>query len=279
MSNLRQQILSALVLAAVVLTLTWLGGVWFRLVAAVIGLAVMHEWLAMHRSRILPSVRLVAWAAMAGVAAAVMADVPAAWSGLFIGVAGVLLLALGILRGQGGLAALGFVYAAIPALVLAKLRGDDAAGLTAMVFLFAVVWGTDIAAYFCGRALGGPKLAPSISPGKTVSGAIGGLAGGVAAGIGVIAAASGAATGSATWLFPLLAFAMSVVSQAGDLFESAVKRKAGVKDSSHLIPGHGGVMDRVDALVIAAILLYLFGAVSGGADSPAAALFPAFGWR
>lgn len=279
MSNLRQRILSALVLAAVVLTLTWLGGLWFRFVAAVIGVAIMYEWLAMHRARIVPSVRLAASVSMALVAIAVLADLPAVQTGSLIGAAGFAVLALGILRGQGGLAALGFFYAAVPALVLAKLRGADAAGLTAMLFLFAVVWGTDIAAYFCGRALGGPKLAPSISPGKTISGAIGGAAGGVAAGIGVIAGVSGLAEGTQIWAFPLLALAMSVVSQGGDLFESAVKRKAGVKDSSHLIPGHGGVMDRVDALVFAAILLYLFCAVSSGADAPATGVFPVFDWR
>ncbi|MBA89781.1 MAG: phosphatidate cytidylyltransferase [Phyllobacteriaceae bacterium] len=278
MSNLRQRVISALVLAVIVLTLTWLGGIWFRFVAAVIGVAVMHEWLSMHRDRLNPAVRATAWAAIAAVAAAILADLPAAWAGLLIAGAGFALLSLGILRGQGGLGALGFVYAAAPALVLAKLRGADPSGLTAMLFLFAVVWGTDIAAYFCGRALGGPKLAPSISPGKTISGAIGGAAGGVAAGVGVMAM-TGAMAGAAAWTVPLLALAMSVVSQAGDLFESAIKRKAGVKDSSNLIPGHGGVMDRVDALVIAAILLYLFCVVTGGADSPASGVFPAFGWR
>lgn len=277
MSNLRQRVLSALVLAVIVLTLTWLGGVWFRIVAAVIGVAVMYEWLTMHRDRLNPVVRGLAWACIAAVTVAIMGNAPAAWTGLLIAGAGFVLLALGILRGQGGLAALGFVYAAVPALALAKLRGGDAAGLTALLFLFAVVWGTDIAAYFCGRALGGPKLAPSISPGKTISGAIGGAAGGVAAGIAVMAMTAGMSGGA--WTVPLLALAMSVVSQGGDLFESAVKRKAGVKDSSNLIPGHGGVMDRVDALVIAAILLYLFCAITGGADSPAVGVFPALGWR
>ena len=154
-------------------------------------------------------------------------------------------------------------------LALAMLRGDDTAGLIAILFLFSVVWSTDILAYFVGRAVGGPKLAPSISPGKTQSGALGGTVAGVVAGVAV-----GLAAGAA----PLLAMAgvaalLSVVSQAGDLFESWVKRRHGVKDSGWIIPGHGGVMDRVDGLVAAAFALYLIGWALGGADKPAHGLF------
>jgi phosphatidate cytidylyltransferase len=138
-----------------------------------------------------------------------------------------------------------------------------------MLFLFATVWATDILAYFVGRAIGGPKLAPSISPGKTWSGAIGGAVAGAAAGL-VVAAAMGSA--SLAWI-GLIAIVLSVVSQAGDLFESSVKRRNGVKDSGSLIPGHGGVMDRVDGLVAAAFALYVIGWLTGSADNPAQALF------
>jgi phosphatidate cytidylyltransferase len=172
--------------------------------------------------------------------------------------------------GQGfGLAA-GVGYAAIPALALAFLRSSDMAGLWAILFLFACVWATDIAAYFAGRAIGGPKLAPSISPSKTWSGAIGGaLAGAVA---GVIVALAGPSSLSIA-IATLIAVAVSVVSQFGDLFESAYKRHHGAKDSGRIIPGHGGVMDRVDGLVAAAVVLYLAGAALSGPDNPAAGLF------
>ncbi len=125
------------------------------------------------------------------------------------------------------------------------------------------MWATDIFAYFVGRAVGGPKLAPHISPGKTWSGAIGGTAAAV-----IAAALVGLWLPQSSTLLGLLALALSVVSQAGDLFESWVKRRAGVKDSSHLIPGHGGVMDRVDGLVAAAVALYLIGAAAGGIGHP-----------
>ena len=134
-----------------------------------------------------------------------------------------------------------------------------------------VVWATDIFAYFVGRAVGGPKLAPSISPGKTQSGALGGAVGGVVAGL-LLAAAAGA--GNLAWL-GLVAFVLSIVAQAGDLFESWVKRRHGRKDSGALIPGHGGVMDRVDGLVAAAFALYVIGWISAAADHPAQGLFPA----
>ncbi|MFC6490689.1 phosphatidate cytidylyltransferase, partial [Nitratireductor sp. GCM10026969] len=124
--------------------------------------------------------------------------------------------------------------------------------------------------FFVGRALGGPRLAPAISPGKTWSGAIGGALGGLAAGLAV----AGFDSGEPALLWGgLVALALSVVSQAGDLFESALKRRHGVKDSGRLIPGHGGVMDRVDGLVAAALLFYLLGALLSGPNTPAAAFF------
>jgi phosphatidate cytidylyltransferase len=191
---------------------------------------------------------------------------------VFLGALGAALLVFlyGRLAGEGGWLWLAVAYAAIPAAALAFLRDGDAAGLWAILFLFAVVWATDILAYFVGRAVGGPKLAPSISPGKTWSGAIGGAAAGTLAGIGVAAAAASPAS---PWLIGLAALLLSVLSQMGDLFESGLKRRFGVKDSGWLIPGHGGVMDRVDGLVAAAIALYVVGALAAGADMPAHGLF------
>ncbi len=144
--------------------------------------------------------------------------------------------------------AAGVVYIAVPCIAIIWLRSDAAVGRQAIFWLFAVVWATDIGAYFAGRGIGGPKLAPRISPGKTWAGLLGGM---------VCAALVGAATALLLDLSraaPLIVISalLAVVAQAGDLLESMVKRRFGVKDSGHLIPGHGGVLDRLDGLLTAA---------------------------
>ncbi len=269
-SNLHTRVISAIVLAAVVLALTWVGGVWFRLLAVAIGAAVFYEWATMAGAA--SSVRhRVAAGVLVGL---VLLALALGTSGLIViggaVVAGVLAWIHARVAGEGGWLWLAIPYAAIPAAALAFLRGSDLAGIWAMLFLFAVVWATDISAYFVGRAVGGPKLAPSISPGKTWSGAIGGAAAAVLAGV-AVAALAGPALGIEA--MALAALALSVVAQAGDLFESGLKRRFGTKDSGFLIPGHGGVMDRVDGLVAAAVALYVVGALAGGTDLPAHGLF------
>jgi phosphatidate cytidylyltransferase len=132
------------------------------------------------------------------------------------------------------------------------------------MLLFAIVWATDIAAYFAGRALGGPKLMPRVSPKKTWSGA---LAGTVAAVLVAVAIAKSAGLAGLVAI-AIMAISLSVVAQAGDLFESALKRRFGAKDSSHLIPGHGGLMDRLDGFVAAAFLAAVIGLLRGGFEAP-----------
>jgi phosphatidate cytidylyltransferase len=155
--------------------------------------------------------------------------------------------------------AAGLPYIALPAVALSWMRALPEAGLLNIAWLFGVVWATDIAAYFVGRTLGGPKLAPRVSPGKTWSGAIGG-------GLGAAVVGAGLALGADAAPIPavLASLVLSVVAQAGDLAESAVKRHFGVKDSGSIIPGHGGLFDRADALLaaapVAALALYLVGA-------------------
>jgi len=142
----------------------------------------------------------------------------------------------------------GFVYAVIPALALLWIRERDVHGLALLVWAFIVTWATDIGAYFAGRRFGKRKLAPSISPNKTVEGLYGGIA---------AATLFGGAWALATQLgVALLALApiLAVAAQAGDLFESGLKRRAGVKDSGALLPGHGGALDRLDGLVPVATL-------------------------
>lgn len=267
LSNLQLRVISAVVLAVVVLGLTWLGGFAFRLLAAAIALAMFYEWCTMSRPVSDARHQSIAGLGLMATLAALLAGLSATMVFLVLGVA--LVATVATVRGQGSWTSAGLAYAGLSGISLALLRGDDQSGLMAILFLFAVVWATDIFAYFVGRALGGPKLAPSISPGKTMSGAAGGTVFGVCAGVGLALWAGLASVG---WLV-LIALVLSVVSQAGDLFESWVKRRHGVKDSGSLIPGHGGVMDRVDGLVAAAFALYLVGAVSGGADAPAMVLF------
>ena len=143
-------------------------------------------------------------------------------------------------------AASGILYLGLPAIALVWLR-DRPDGASLVLWLLLVVWSTDVAAYFVGRALGGPKLAPAISPGKTWAGLAGGMLG--AALMGALASRLGAA---GAWISGAMALLLAAVAQAGDLFESYMKRRAGVKDSGTLIPGHGGALDRLDGLLFAA---------------------------
>ena len=174
-----------------------------------------------------------------------------------------LLLAVALLAG----AAAATIYGALPALALIIIRSDTDIGLVCVFWLFAIVWAGDIAAYFTGRTIGGPKLWRRVSPKKTWSGAIGGLIGAVAVSSLVLWQSS------VETLVPIvLPIVLSIVAQGGDLAESALKRAYGAKDSSRLIPGHGGVMDRLDGLVTAAVLGAVIGIVRAGVDQTASGL-------
>jgi phosphatidate cytidylyltransferase len=154
-----------------------------------------------------------------------------------------------LVRGWGAAwYASGFFYALVPALSLLWIRERDAHGLELLIWVFIVTWATDIGAYFAGRAFGRRKLAPSISPGKTVEGLFGGIAAAALLG-GVWTMARGLGS-------PLLVLApiLAAAAQGGDLFESRMKRRAGVKDSGNWLPGHGGLLDRLDGLVPVAVL-------------------------
>ena len=167
-------------------------------------------------------------------------------------------------RNPVGWAIGGILYAGIGFLGPALMRRDPVLGFTAVLFLAATVWSTDIFAYAVGRGVGGPLLWPRVSPNKTWAGAIGGLLGGVAAGA-AVAYASGIGKLFAVGLVALL---LSILAQAGDLFESAVKRRFGAKDASHLIPGHGGLMDRLDGFLVASFVALLVGITRHGMAAP-----------
>ena len=268
-SELRLRILSGIVLAVVVLAATWFGGFFFRALSAAIALLVYYEWSTM--TRLMDKDfrgNAFGWLSVALIAGLVLFGFDDLALPLLIGATGLGVLYACLSSASGWLPG-GIVYSGLTAISLAAIRGEGADGFAAMVFIFAVVWATDILAYFIGRAIGGPKLAPSISPGKTWSGAIGGAVSAVFAGT-LVHMAFFPLNG--LWV-PAIALVLSVFSQVGDLFESFIKRRFGVKDSSRLIPGHGGVMDRVDGLVFACFAAFLIALgdalVSGSANTPA----------
>ena len=170
--------------------------------------------------------------------------------------------------GRPGWIIVGAAYAVLLLIAPVLLRHDQSYGMAALLILFAIVWTTDIAGYFAGRAIGGPKLAPALSPKKTWSGAIAGLIG---AGI-VIAVSAPYITGAQIVPLVVLAVVLSIASQAGDLAESALKRRFNVKDASQIIPGHGGVMDRLDGFWAAVVCAAIIGLARGGFSEPARGL-------
>jgi phosphatidate cytidylyltransferase len=163
--------------------------------------------------------------------------------------------------------AAGFLYAAAALLASVLVRRDQIEGLVALILVLLVVWATDIGGYFAGRSLGGPKLWPRVSPNKTWAGAIGGF-------VASLLVAAGFAACGLGKIMPVLVLGacLSVASQLGDLLESAIKRRFGVKDSSHIIPGHGGLMDRLDGYVAAIVMAAIFGILRGGVDGVGRAL-------
>ena len=255
--NLLMRILAAAVLAPAAIVIAYAGGwLWTALVTLTsIGLYV--EWLmivgAVQRR---PAVA-------AGVVALVIAGfclasgyLDASLLVLALGFAGVALLS----PERRGWTTAGFLYGAAAEVASVLVRFDQTSGFTALILILLVVWVTDIGGYFAGRGIGGPKLWPRVSPKKTWAGAIGGFAASLAVSAGFAALGLGK-TG------PLvLGAVLSVASQLGDLLESAVKRRFGVKDSSHIIPGHGGLLDRLDGFVAAVVLAAIFGVLRGGVD-------------
>ena len=256
--NLVARVIVAAVLAPLAIAVAYLGGIlWTALVTlAVIGLYV--EWLMIIG--LARETRLVAGGIAAlAIAGACLALGRIEISLLVLGI-GLVLAAL-IAPARRNWAAAGFLYAAAAQIASVLLRMDTAKGFVALMFVLLVVWVTDSGGYFAGRSIGGPKLWPRVSPKKTWAGAIGGFAASL-----VVAACFAALDLGKTGPLLLLGAMLSIASQLGDLFESAVKRRFGVKDSSHLIPGHGGLLDRLDGLVAAVVVAAIFGFLRGGVD-------------
>lgn len=256
--NLVMRVIAALVLAPLAVAIAYAGGwLWAALVTlAAIGLYV--EWLM-----------IVGAARATGVVASGIAALAVAGLCLAAGRIDAALVVLAV--GFAAVAALspearawtvmGFAYAAAAELASVLVRLDQVQGFAALFLILLVVWVTDIGGYFAGRGIGGPKLWPRVSPKKTWAGAIGGFAASL-----VVAAGFAALGLGKTGPLLLSGAVLSIASQLGDLLESAVKRRFGVKDSSHIIPGHGGLMDRLDGFVAAVVLAAIFGLLRGGAD-------------
>jgi len=241
--DLRKRALSAALLAPTALACIWLGAdAWTALMAVAAG-GLAYEWVALCNERPwrMPGVAVPVFVLLAGLVAVLDRE---RWALVVLGVGAVLAWRLGRRRALGA----GVLYVGLASVALIWLRGDGAAGRANVLFLVVVVWASDIGAYAAGRLLGGPKLAPAISPGKTWAGAAGGLFAAMLVGEAAGQALGTAAHGRAA----LVAGLLGVAAQGGDLLESAVKRRFGVKDSGRLIPGHGGLLDRLDGLLTAA---------------------------
>ena len=264
--ELMLRVASALVMAPLAIAAAYAGGWPFAVFWGVAAAVILWEWtelVAAGERRSLLAVGMLA----------IALAVALAQTGRFIG--GALVILIGPLAGavfapagRRGWIITGMAYAGALAVAAVILRSDEDYGLAAIMLLFAVVWATDIAAYFTGRLIGGPKVLPAVSPKKTWSGAIGGL----------IAALAAAAAIVHVFALPdprgvlAVALVLSVVSQAGDFFESALKRRFDVKDASQLIPGHGGLLDRLDGFVPAVILAVLIGLLRSDFEAPGAGL-------
>jgi phosphatidate cytidylyltransferase len=265
-NNLVLRILSAAVLAPLALFAAWVGGWPFALFWGAAAIIVLWEWTTLVVG---PSFRVMF---LSSAAAIVVAD--------FVFRLGRPIVAL-LMVGLGALATAIFAPSAKRVWVTAGvgygggmllapiwLRSDDAYGFAAIVLLFAIVWTTDVVGYFAGRTIGGPKLLPAVSPKKTWSGAIAGTLAAVLVAVGV-ATQFGLLN---KFAIACLALFLSIASQFGDLFESWVKRQFDAKDASQIIPGHGGVMDRLDGFWAAAIAGCVVGLLRGGYAAPARGL-------
>jgi phosphatidate cytidylyltransferase len=256
--NLLMRVIAALVLAPIAISIAYTGGWLWTVLVTVAAIGLYLEWLAIVGAA--RQMRVVApgvvGLALAGCCLA-FGKFDASLVPLVLGLAGVALFS----PERRGWTTAGFGYAAAAQVASVLVRLDQFWGFVALILILLVVWVTDIGGYFAGRGIGGPKLWPRVSPRKTWAGAVGGFAASlvVAAGFAVFGLAR-------TGPLLVLGAALSIVSQLGDLFESAVKRRFDVKDSSQIIPGHGGLLDRLDGFVAAVVLAAILGFLRGGVD-------------
>lgn len=271
--ELRARMMSAAILIPTALFATWFGEVSFFVVVLLTGALVLYEWLRMIGAGHIAPLRWVGWIGLAMVAVAALTQP--------LGVAALAVVACAFVCGAVAWSyrfdiavrwvAAGIVYAGVAVVCLIALRkGVD--GFGAVVFVFLIAWASDTAAFFVGRKVGGPKLWRRVSPSKTWSGACGGLVFGTIFGVLVAAWLNVPVTPTTV----MVAALVSISAQAGDLLQSAAKRRFAVKDAGSIIPGHGGVMDRVDGLMVAGLVTVVLGSLVV-ADLPATGLLTLMG--
>lgn len=264
-ADLGPRLISAVVLIALTATALYVGGYFFAAVVGAVFAGAYREWETMvSRAPLTPAgYVLIGLVALSGLVFPMFGP-----AGTIVIIALACAVAVGM-RGEGMLwRSLGLVIYGAIIIAALSMRGDTMAGVWAGVYLGTVVWMTDSAAFFAGRQIGGEKLAPEISPSKTWSGALGGLALGTGAGLLIWIVL----TDSPWWIGLLLSATISLLGQLGDLGESAIKRYFRIKDSGDIIPGHGGLMDRLDSLTFGVLLVLLVGALHAGYGSVAEGL-------
>jgi phosphatidate cytidylyltransferase len=255
---------SGIVMAVIAGGVLYIGGLPFAVLGAVVGVLTSFEWSRIVRDGAIDPGLIVQ--VFAVVIAAVLAWLGFVALAIAAVIAGSILTGLLCFQRRPLLSAEGVLYAGLPLVALIWLREDQPNGFAAVLLILIAVVATDVAAFIFGRLIGGPKLAPAISPNKTWSGFVGGIltAGLAAAGFAHVIGAGPAMLGIAGVF-------LGIVAQIGDLTESALKRSFGVKDSGHIIPGHGGIMDRIDGLVFASVAAG-FVALALDPQAPASAL-------
>jgi phosphatidate cytidylyltransferase len=249
--RLRQRVVSALALLPIPLAAVWFGWPWLPLVTAAAAAVMAWEWgrlcqrIGSAAAEVIPVRIVLVGVVVAPVATAALAEAVFAVGAALIGAGIVYWMACGAADIEPRWAALGTLWVALPCVAFLWLAREEVGGRATLLWLLAAVWATDVGAYAFGRTLGGPRLAPRWSPRKTWAGLAGGM---------LCAALIGAATAhilgiSSAVPLTLLSAGLAVVEQFGDLAESLAKRRFGVKDSGSLIPGHGGLLDRLDGLL------------------------------
>lgn len=259
-NDFKTRLLSALVLAPIVILLAWLGGIWFAALMVVIAATMYWEWTTITVRSIDIRRDVIAGISILGLIFTIVttpsiAPIMLAFGLIIIGAGVVLLINQKI---GWNIAGVGVASSLALCLIYIRNASDSDTGLYLLVFLCFCVWSADIFAYLVGRAIGGPKLMPKVSPKKTWSGFLGGIIGAIVTG-GLIALMTAP---DKIITLSLVALIIALTAQVGDLIESAIKRHFNVKDASNLIPGHGGVLDRVDGLTFAAyafVLIYAIG--------------------